>query len=76
MSDNQHLNQVPSPTPAPKTPGASVIGWILICFSVIPLVTGAKDGSQVTLGAGIGLAAVGIVCAIIGRLSRGKRQAT
>lgn len=70
MSHRASLIHTPAPTPhsgqPPTTHGATLIGWLVICFAVIPLAMwGAGDGSGyalgglVMVGAGAGLVAHG-----------------
>lgn len=65
----------PTMTPAPpQTRGVTVLGWLLVCFSVIPLAMGATgDGRWIGLG-GAAMLAAGAAMVMIGRRPQDDRR--
>jgi hypothetical protein len=61
----------PVMTPAPpQTHGLTVFGWVVVCFSVVPLVMGvAGEGERYGLS-GLVMAAVGALMVIVGKKLR------
>jgi hypothetical protein len=60
----------PTMTPVPpQTRGITVLGWLLVAFSVIPLVFGAHGEGAWIGWSGGAMLAVGVVLAMVGRRS-------
>jgi hypothetical protein len=61
----------PSMTPAPpQTRGTTVLGWLLVCFSVAPLTMGASGDGALIGWAGVAMVTAGLALVAIGRKSR------
>jgi len=71
----QRSGQVSSNGAPRQTPGITAVGWLLICFAVIPILYGVHQFSRSTLVAGVAVAAVGVVCVLIGRLRLHRQSA-
>jgi len=56
------------------TPFAVQLGWLLIAFSIIPLLLGISDKMMVALAAGLGMFVGGVICIRVGR-SDGRKRA-
>jgi len=52
----------------PRTHGLTVAGWLIVCFSVVPLAMGARgEGFGIGEG-GLVAAAIGVVLIVLGRV--------
>lgn len=50
----------------PRTHGAIVAGWLLVCFSIVPLAMAAADRKASEAWFGAGLLAAGVASVVIG----------
>ncbi len=71
----QRSGQVSSNGVPRQTPGITAVGWLLICFAVIPILYGVHQFDRPALVAGVALAVVGVVCVLIGRLRLHRQSA-
>ncbi len=76
MSDLRSVPQAQVEDSRVPNPGVTVVGWLIICFSAIPVVLGAGDGSRAAILVGLAMALVVAVLAVIGRRVRARLQAT
>lgn len=51
----------------PRTHGATVVGWLLVCFSIAPLAMAAADRRASEAWVGAGMLTAGIASILIGR---------
>lgn len=52
----------------PRTHGLTVAGWLVVCFSVVPLAMGARGEGFGVAEAGLVAAATGVVMIVLGRV--------
>ncbi len=52
------------------TPPVTVIGWTLLCFSLIPLVMGGHGDGRTYLIVGVVTAGASLVCLTLGHFAR------
>lgn len=74
MTSTQPAAGSPLPSSQPETSPLTVIGWLIVCFAIIPLLMGARGEGQALLFGGGGLIAVGIVLVLVGRGRYGRRD--
>jgi hypothetical protein len=53
--------------PRPETSPLTVLGWLVICFALIPLLMGGRGEGQTLLVAGCAMTAVGVILVLVGR---------
>jgi len=54
----------------PSTPGSTVLGWLLVCFSLIPLAMAASGDSRAGVWIGAALLLVGFLMVVVGKHKR------
>jgi len=52
----------------PTTPGATVVGWLLLCFALIPLSMAAHGDGRVYVTTGLVMFAAGFALVVMARL--------
>lgn len=57
----------------PTKPGMAVIGWLILCFAIVPLSMAAHGDGRVYTDVGLGMLGIGIVLVVIHRLTSGPR---
>jgi hypothetical protein len=65
------LQSGPTMTPAPpRTRGLTVLGWMFVCFSVIPLAMGATGDGAWIGWSGAAMLTIGVAMVVIGKRPR------
>jgi hypothetical protein len=52
----------------PATPGATIVGWVLLCFALIPLSMAAHGDGRVYVTTGLVMFAAGFALVVMARL--------
>ena len=68
MKPSENLPAQPAPTPRSETSPLTVLGWLVVCFALIPLLMGTRGEGQMLLAAGGVMAAVGVILVLVGRV--------
>jgi|GEM_PF-5555898 len=57
-----------APAPQPETSPLTVLGWLILCFALVPLLMGSRGEGQMLLAGGGAMAAVGVILVLVGRV--------
>ena len=69
MAQSVHHPGQNAPASVPRqTPGITAVGWIVICFAVIPVLYGIHQFDRPVLVAGGVMTMLGLICVVIGRV--------
>lgn len=68
MKPSQAPAGQPAPAPQPETSPLTVLGWLILCFALVPLLMGSRGEGQMLLVAGGAMAAAGVILVLVGRV--------
>lgn len=60
----------PSGSGSPSTPGAAVVGWLLVCFAIIPLSMAAHGEGRGPVETGVAMLVLGLGMVIGSKILR------
>ncbi len=76
MKPSQPMPEQPVSAPQSETSPMTVLGWLVTCFALIPLLMGTRGEGQMLLAAGGVMAAVGVILVLVGRVRTARTGGT